>query len=90
MRRANLVFLKNVDLEKISGGLVITAMCILSLLAMNPSEHGMINSSPVLFNGVNKILDNSILFHLAFPFCQIAIHVIPGNEIVLIINAILF
>jgi hypothetical protein len=59
-------------------------------LIMNPSEHGVINSSPSLFDGVNEILDNSIIFHLAFPFCQIGIHVVAGHEIILIIDAVLF
>jgi hypothetical protein len=57
---------------------------------MNPSEHGVINAPRILFDGVNEILDNSIVFHLAFPLCQIGIHVVPGHEIVLIIDAILF
>ena len=58
-------------------------------LTMNPSEHGVINSSPILFDGVNKILDNFIIFHLAFPFCQIRIHVVSGHEIILVIDAVL-
>ena len=63
---------------------------ILIALTMNPSKHGVVNSSRILFDGVNEILDNSIIFHLAFPFCQIAVHVIAGHEIVLIIDAVFF
>jgi hypothetical protein len=58
-------------------------------LTMNPSEHRVINSSPSLFDGVNEIFDNFVIFHLAFPFCQIRVHVIPGNEIVLVIDVVL-
>ena len=57
---------------------------------VHPSEHWVIDSSPILFDGVNEILDNSIIFHLAFPLCQVRIHVIPGHEIVLVIYAIFF
>jgi len=57
---------------------------------MNPSKHGVINSSPILFNGVNKILDNSIIFHFPFPLGQITIHVVTGHEIILVIDAVLF
>jgi hypothetical protein len=63
---------------------------ILIVLIMNPSEHRVINSSPSLFDGVNEILDNSVIFHLAFPFCQIRVHVISGNEIILVIDVVLF
>ncbi len=57
---------------------------------MNPSEHGVVNPPGILFNGVNEILDNSIIFHLALPFCQITIHVVAGHEIILIIDAVFF
>ena len=57
---------------------------------MNPAEHRVINSSSILFNGVNEVFDNSIIFHLAFPLCQIRVHVISCNEIILVIDAVLF
>ncbi len=55
---------------------------------MNPSKHGMINSSSILFNSRYEIFDNSIIFHFAFPLGQVGIHVVPGHEIVLIIYAV--
>ena len=62
---------------------------ILIVLIMNPSEHRVINSSPSLFDGVNEILDNSVIFHLAFPLGQVGIHVVSGHEIILIIDIVL-
>ena len=59
-------------------------------LIMYPSKHGVINPPGILFDGVNQILDNSIVFHLAFPLCQIRVHVVPGHEIILIIDAVFF
>ena len=59
-------------------------------LIMNPSEHGVINPFSILFNGGNKILDNSIILHLAFPFCQVGVHVVSGDKIKLIIDAVFF
>ena len=50
------------------------------------SEHGVINSSPSLFNGGHKIFNNFVILHLAFPLCQIGIHIVAGHEIVLIID----
>ena len=63
---------------------------ILIALKVDPSKHGVIDSFPILFNGGNEILDNSIIFHLAFPLCQIRVHVIAGHEVILIIDAVLF
>ena len=57
---------------------------------MDPSKHGVINPSPSLFDGANEILDYFIILHLAFPLCQIAVHVVAGHEIVLIIDVVLF
>ncbi len=68
------------------GGVALTEI---QILIMNPTEHGVINSFPILFDGVNQIFDDSIIFHLAFPFCQVGIHIIAGNEEKLIINAVL-
>ncbi len=59
-------------------------------LIMNPSKHGMINSSPSLFDDVDDLIEHFIISHLAFPLCQVGIHVIPGHEIILIIDAVLF
>ncbi len=56
---------------------------------MNPSEHGVIDSFSILFNGVNEILDNFIISHLPLPLCQVGIHVIPCHEIILVIDAVL-
>ena len=72
------------------GGVALTEIQILIALTVNPSEHGVINSSPSLFNGVNEILDNSIILHLAFPLRQVRIHVISRHEIILVIDAVLF
>ncbi len=72
------------------GGVALAVIQILIALIMNPSKHRVIDSFPVLFNGGNKILDNSIILHLAFPLCQVGIHVVPGHEIVLVIDAVLF
>jgi hypothetical protein len=71
-------------------GDVKTEIHIVIALIMNPTEHGVISSSPSLFDGGNEILDNFIIFHLAFPLCQVRIHVIAGNEIVLVIDAVFF
>jgi hypothetical protein len=71
-------------------GGVIAEIHIVIELTVNPSEHGVIDSFPILFNGGNEILDNSIIFHLAFPFCQIGIHVVPGHKVILIIDAVFF
>ena len=59
-------------------------------LIMNPSKHGVVNSPRILFDGINEILDNSIILHLALPLCQIGIHVITSNEIILVVDAVLF
>ena len=72
------------------GGIALAEIQILSALTVNPSKHGVINSSPALFDGVNEVLDNFIIFHLAFPFRQIGIHVVPGHEIILVIDAVFF
>ena len=72
------------------GGVALAVIQISIALIMNPSEHGVVSSPGILFDGVYEILDNFIIFHLALPFCQVRIHVIAGNEIVLIIYAILF
>ena len=84
-------FLKRVgDILKIKGGVAFAEIQISIALIMNPSKHGVINPFRILFNGVNEILDNSIIFHLAFPLCQVGIHVIAGNEIILVIDVVLF
>ncbi len=57
---------------------------------MHPSKHRVINPSRILFDGVNEILEKFIILHLPLPLWQIAVHVIPGHEIVLIIDAVLF
>ena len=72
------------------GGVALAEIQILIALTMNPSEHRVIDSSPILFNGVNQIFDNFVISHLPLPLSQIAIHVVPGHEIVLIIDAVLF
>ena len=56
---------------------------------MSPSKHGVVNPSRILFNGVNEILDNFVILHLAFPFCQVGIDIIAGHEIVLIIYTVI-
>jgi len=48
---------------------------------MNPSKHGVIDSFAILFDGVNQILDNSIILHLAFPLCQVGTLVIAGHKV---------
>jgi hypothetical protein len=77
-------------LKRCRGEVALAEIQILIALIMNPSEHGVIDSFSILFNGGNKILDNSIILHLAFPFCQVGIHVIAGDEIKLIIDAVFF
>ena len=72
------------------GGVALAEIQISIVLIMNPSKHGVVNPFRILFDGVNKILDNSIIFHLPLPFCQIGIHVVAGHEIVLIIYAVFF
>ena len=72
------------------GGVGLAEIQILIASTVNPSEHEVIDSFPILLNGVNEIFDNSIILHLTFPFCQIRIHIIAGNEIVLIIDAVFF
>jgi len=72
------------------GGVGLAEIQILIASIMNPSEHGVVNSPRILFDGVNQILDNSSISHLAFPFCQIGIHVIAGHEIILVIDVVLF
>ena len=71
------------------GGIALAKIQILIALIMNPSKHRVVNPPGILFDGVNEILDNSIIFHLAFPFCQVGIHVIASHEIILIIDAVL-
>ena len=71
------------------GEVALAEIQILIALIMNPSKHGVIDSFPILFNGGNKILDNFVVLHLAFPFCQIRVHVISGNEIILVIDVVL-
>ena len=60
------------------------------VLTMDPSKHGVVNPFRILFDGINEILDNSIILHLAFPLCQVRVHVIAGHEIILVIDAVLF
>ena len=72
------------------GAVALAEIQIFIVLIMNPSEHGVVDSPRILFDGVHEILDNSIILHLAFPLCQIAVHVVPGHEIVLIIDAVFF
>jgi hypothetical protein len=74
----------------ITGWVALAEIQILIALIMNPSEHGVINSPPSMFDGVNQILDDSIILHLAFPLCQIGIHIIAGHKVILVIDIVLF
>ena len=72
------------------GEVALAEIQILIALIMNPTEHWVVNPPGILFDGVHQILDNFIIFHLAFPFCQIGIHIIAGDEVILIIYAVFF
>jgi len=90
LERVSLILeMKLETLKRCWGEVGIAEIQILIALIMNPTKHWVINPSPSLFDGGHKIFDNSIVFHLAFPLCQIGIHIVSRHKIKLIIYAVL-